>query len=230
MEAIILAGGLGTRLSNVVKNTPKCLAPIAGKPFLHWLVLQLKKGGITHFIFSVGHLKEQIISWAATNLNKNEYKICEEQTPLGTGGGIQKALQFCTNKNIFAVNGDTFYNIDFKTMLAWHNKNNALCTLALKPMLNFNRYGTVTTTKNTIITKFSEKTNKTKGLINGGVYCINASKFLALVMPYQFSFETDFLQPQALQNSLYSFIDDGYFIDIGIPEDYDIANKYFTEK
>lgn len=230
MEAIILAGGMGTRLSSVIQNVPKCMAPIAGKPFLHWLIVQLKKGGISHFIFSVGYLKAQIITWAANNLKPNEYKICEELTPLGTGGGIKAAMEYCTQKNIFAVNGDTFYEVNFNAIMAWHVINNALCTLALKPMKTFDRYGTVVTNTNSVITNFNEKKYTAEGLINGGVYCINRANFLTLGLPNKFSFETDFLQPQAQKNSLYAVEQNGYFIDIGIPEDYKIANAYFNLK
>jgi D-glycero-alpha-D-manno-heptose 1-phosphate guanylyltransferase len=228
MEAIILAGGLGTRLASVVSDMPKCMAPVAGKPFLHWIVAQLKKEGITHFVFSVGHKKEAIIEWASQNLKAAEYKICIEENPLGTGGGIQTALHCCNTENVFAINGDTYYDINFSTQMQWHNAHNALCTLALKPMVFFERYGTVAVDDKSIINAFEEKKFTTSGLINGGIYCINKAKFLEQNLPEKFSFETEFLLPNADKQNLYSVVNDGYFIDIGIPEDFAIANQHFA--
>src|SRR5665213_1516478 len=111
-EAIILAGGLGTRLRPLISDVPKCMAPINGKPFLHYLLENFKNKGIENFIFSVGHLHEMIEEYLIKNYAHLNYKIALETEPLGTGGAIKSACGKTSQTNILVCNGDTFYNID----------------------------------------------------------------------------------------------------------------------
>jgi D-glycero-alpha-D-manno-heptose 1-phosphate guanylyltransferase len=229
MECIVLAGGFGTRLQTVVNDVPKCLAPVAGKPFLHWLTQYLLQQGITKFIFSVGYKKEFIIDWAKQELQSHEYVFCEEDEPLGTGGAIKRALSFCKTNHVFATNGDTYFHIDPVMLYNFHVQHKALCSLGLKEMDNYDRYGTVVLNNNNLITQFLEKQFTKKGFINGGFYIIDKEQFSSIDFAEKFSFEKDFLELHLISNKLYGQKQNGYFIDIGIPEDFEKANEYFKQ-
>lgn len=228
-EVIILAGGLGTRLRSVISDVPKCMAPVAGKPFLWYLLKYLSHFDIEKVILSVGYLRNFIIEWIDENGNgfPFEFDYAIEATPLGTGGGIKLALDKCSSSDIIILNGDTFFNVDLDELYGQHRLHPDSITLALKPMECFDRYGNVRVNGNLIV-DFEEKRYCEKGLINGGVYVINKSENLFKGLPKKFSFETDVLQPQCVGGNLYGIIQDGYFIDIGIPEDYKRANKEFS--
>ena len=177
-EAIILAGGLGTRLRSVVADLPKCMAPVNGIPFLHFVIEYLQKQGIEGFIFSLGYKSESIIEYLDEQyptLNK-QYAI--EAEPLGTGGAIKLACKLATGDNVFILNGDTMFRIDAEWVSAFHHSNGADCTLSLKPMENFDRYGVVDLNEDSSIASFNEKKYYDRGLINGGVYALNVTRFL----------------------------------------------------
>ena len=227
-EIIILAGGLGTRLRSVVADVPKCMALIDGKPFLHYLIDFYQKKGIEHFIFSVGHLHEVIENYLRENYKDLNYDISLETEPLGTGGAIKLALQKASGKNVFVCNGDTFYKIDPAGLSKFHLEKSATCTLCLKPMKNFDRYGVVELNEDQSVKSFKEKKFYVDGLINGGVYALDIDEFSKLDLPEKFSFEKDFLEKNVQQKEnaiLYGRIQNGYFIDIGIPEDYAKAQQ-----
>jgi len=191
-EAIVLAGGLGTRLRSVVSDKPKCLAPVCGKPFLYYLLSFLRKNRIEKFIFSVGYKHELILDYLKEDFPDLNYKISLESEPLGTGGAIKLACSKTSEENIFVCNGDTFYKIDFNSFNQFHKEKKALCSLALKPMKDFDRYGVVELNEDNSIKSFKEKKFYSSGLINGGVYALNVERFLEENLPEKFSFETDF--------------------------------------
>jgi len=229
-EAIILAGGLGTRLRSVVSDTPKCMALVAGKPFLYYLISFLKNNGIENFIFSVGYMHEVIEGYLKKNFTEINYKISLENEPLGTGGAIRLACSKTSEKNVVICNGDTLYKIDMIALDEFHRKKEAGCSLTLKPMTNFDRYGVVELNDDASIKTFKEKQFYNSGLINGGVYILNIPEFLKEDLPEKFSFEKDFLEKkvclrQAENATLFGLIQDKYFIDIGVPEDYEKAQK-----
>lgn len=228
-EAIILAGGLGTRLRSVIFDVPKCMAPVAGKPFLYYLIQFLKKNGIEKFIFSVGYKYEIIEEYLQKNHTHLNYKISLEKEPLGTGGAIQLACQKSTEKNALVCNGDTLFKIDIEAFSKFHKTMKSPCTLALKPMHYFDRYGVVELNEDHSIKTFKEKQYYTSGFINGGVYALNIVEFLNENLPEKFSFEKDYLEkkvsPENKIPKIFGLVQDGYFIDIGIPEDYEKAQK-----
>lgn len=231
-EVIILAGGLGTRLRSVVSDVPKCMAPIAGKPFLHYLTDYLIHQGINHFIFSVGYKHEIIEEYFHKNYAHLKYQISLENEPLGTGGAIQLACNKASDENVLICNGDTLYKIDVGPLSRFHEDTKAECTLCLKPMQNFDRYGVVELNEDDSIKSFKEKQYYKSGLINGGVYSLNVSTFLNQKLSQKFSFEKDYLEKKVRTGNegnvkLYGLIQDEYFIDIGIPEDYEKAEKEF---
>jgi D-glycero-alpha-D-manno-heptose 1-phosphate guanylyltransferase len=223
-EAIVLAGGLGTRLQPVVADVPKSLAPVAGKPFLSYLLDFARKGGITKFIFALGHKTDQIERFVEGYLPAGSYMFSVEEQPLGTGGAIYKACSQVSDRDTLVLNADTFFGISFANLSIIHELQKAACTLALKPMTSFDRYGAVGIDKQ-LITGFMEKKHHASGLINGGVYALSAKQFLENSFPSVFSFEKDYLEKEYPKQNIYGMVSDAYFIDIGIPEDYQRAQQ-----
>lgn len=220
MEAIILAGGLGTRLRSAVPDLPKCMAPINGVPFISYLINDLINEGVTNFIFSLGYKSELFISLLEEKLPMKNYLIVIEDEPLGTGGAIKLACKKAKDENVIALNGDSLFKVNLKELMQFHLEKKSRCTLALKPMQNFERYGSVEIDAVQKINSFKEKQFITKGCINGGVYAIEVASFLQKSLEDKFSMEQDYLEKYSGEGNFYGFIQEGYFIDIGIPEDF----------
>ena len=225
MEAIILAGGLGTRLQGVIGASPKCMAMVNGKPFLSYVLEYLDRQKCTRVILSLGYKYNVVIQWLEEQDLFFEMDYVVENEPLGTGGGIQAAIDEAEAENVAVVNGDTMFMVDLQAQLKYHAEKNASTTLALKKMHKFDRYGIVNTDTKGIITSFEEKQYREEGLINGGIYVINKEAFLAKELPEKFSFEKDYLEKFTQEKKFYGFESDGYFIDIGIPDDYARAQE-----
>lgn len=227
MECIILAGGLGTRIRSTIGEMPKCMAPVNGKPFLHYIFEWLQQQNVSHIILSLGYKHEMITEW----LQKENYPFqidhVIEDTPLGTGGGIQLALKKCKEQQVLVLNGDTLFHIDTKKIFEFHQVNNAETTIALKKMIQFERYGSVNVDEKNRIISFDEKRFRESGLINGGVYVINKNDFLKENFPQKFSFEKNYLETSVVEKKFFGKIFSDYFIDIGIPEDFKKAQEDF---
>jgi len=224
-EAIILAGGLGTRLRESVPDLPKCMAPVAGRPFLFHVINYLRSQGVEKFIFSLGYKHELIEDYLSTQFPTLSYQCVIEDEPLGTGGAILLACTKAAEKNIVVTNGDTLFKVDLHKAAMFHNHNNAECTLLLKPMTRFDRYGVVELDEEQLVNSFKEKQFYETGNINGGVYLLNKDKFLDEEFPAKFSFEKHYLEKFYPVRRIYGLIQDAYFIDIGIPEDYNRAQS-----
>lgn len=220
MQAIILVGGLGTRLRSVLHDVPKPMAPINAKPFLAYLLDYLQGQGVTKVIFSVHYLREKIQAYFHDRYLNIDIDYAVEADPLGTGGAILNALS--TNQShepIFIINGDTFVKVDYKAMYERHLQQNSAMSMALRVVDDCSRYGKVVVEQN-IVTEFKEKGESGQGYINAGVYLIDPELFKSFEMPTQFSLEKDFLLPYLSRLQPHAFIANDYFIDIGIPEDY----------
>ena len=230
MQAIILAGGLGTRLKSVVTDKPKALSPVAGKPFLYYVIEYLKKEGVTEFVFSLGYLSEQVLDFLQQNYPQLAYKYYIEESPLGTGGGIKKAITLTIAEDVLIVNADTYFDVNLLAMYQLHKQSNAQCTIALKKMIDFDRYGAVEVNEANNIIHFKEKSFVQEGLINGGFIFLNRTHFIEKTahLPEIFSFEKDFLEVNLHAMVIKGFASEGYFIDIGIPEDYKKAEIAFA--
>ena len=196
------------------------MAPVNGKPFLSYVIDYFQQQGVEKFIFSIGYKHESIQEYVNKQYSKINIQYSIEQNPLGTGGAIKKACGYATEKNILVANGDTLFKINASTLTDFHLANDADCTMALKPMKNFDRYGVIELNDDNSVKKFSEKKYYEHGLINGGVYVLNAEKILDESLPEKFSFETDYLEAFFDRRRMYGVVQDEYFIDIGIPEDY----------
>ncbi len=222
-EAIILAGGLGTRLREAVPDLPKCMAPILAKPFIGYLIDYLHQQGIEKFIFSLGYKFTIVEQYLRTQYGNLHLTFSVEEEPLGTGGAIKLACTRATEKSVLVLNGDTFFKVDLQQFAAFHNTKDADCSLALKPMVDIDRYGLVELDDDNAVSSFKEKRYYEKGLINGGVYALQSATFFQESFPDKFSFEKDYLDKFASSRKLYGFVQDQYFIDIGIPEDFERA-------
>ena len=220
IEAIILAGGLGTRLRSVVSDVPKCMAPINGIPFINFIISYLKNEGVQRFILSLGYKSEVVIDYVNITFKDLDIDYVIEETPLGTGGAIQLACSKVKGTDVLILNGDTLFNIDIKAFIDFHYNKKADFTAALKEMRNFSRYGSVTLNKDDSLQAFNEKQFCEKGLINGGVYALKVASLLNDALPKAFSFEEDFLEKNIGKKRFYGKPCDYYFIDIGIPKDY----------
>jgi len=229
MECIVLAGGLGTRLQGVIGSYPKCMAAINEKPFLHYLFTYLQAQQCTRVILSLGFKHEVITDWLQEQSWPFEVDYVIEYEPLGTGGGISLALSKAQTQHVVVLNGDTMFRVDIPELLAFHTASTATTTLALKHMHNFNRYGTVQTDEQNHILSFEEKKQCDEGMINGGVYAIDKTALFAKRLPEKYSFEKDYLEKYVDDRQFYGFVSKGYFIDIGIPEDYEQAQTDFKE-
>ena len=229
MEAIILAGVLGTRLSNFLPDRPKCLAPINNKPFIDYLLRVLIKNEIKKVVFALGYKSQMFIDFFKFYTNNIDIENTIEHELQGTGGAINLALNKTTQKNVFVLNGDTFFNCNYKNLLHFHINNNSECSLFLKKMSNYDRYGTVLINSNSKIVGFKEKSFVNEGLINTGNYIINKQLFRTNKFNRTFSFENDYLESKYTKNNFYGLIDEGDFIDIGIPEDYLLAQNLLAK-
>ncbi|AZN11495.1 D-glycero-D-manno-heptose 1-phosphate guanosyltransferase [Campylobacter jejuni] len=223
MQAIILCGGLGTRLKSIIKDIPKPMAPINDKPFLEFIFEYLKKQGIKEVILAVSYKYEVIQEYFKDEFLGIKIKYSIEKEPLGTGGAIKEALKFIKNE-AYVLNGDTIFDIDLKKLIL----NNSKICLALKQMNDFDRYGTVELDSKNYIKLFKEKEFKKQGLINGGIYFLNKDIFNDFTLQEKFSFE-EFLQENYEKLKAKAHIFDNYFIDIGVPGDYGrFMNDIFT--
>jgi D-glycero-alpha-D-manno-heptose 1-phosphate guanylyltransferase len=202
------------------------MAPVAGRPFLAWLLDDLEAAGFGHVILSLGYRHEAIESWVADRNNQARIDCVVEAEPLGTGGGVRLALQKAEESDVFVLNGDTWFGVDYAAMARFHRQQGMLATLALKPMRDFDRYGEVCCTPDGRISAFKEKQACAQGLINGGVYLLQRDALASC--PERFSLERDFFEPLAAEEKLAGFRSEGYFIDIGIPTDYARAQQDFA--
>lgn len=229
-ECIILAGGFGTRLQSVVNDVPKCMAEVAGKPFLQYLFDYAANEGFNHIILSLGYKSDIVINWLRTQNRPFGISYVVEQYPLGTGGAIKLAFEKVKGTEAFVINGDTFFDIDSESLLEFHRAKESDISVALKPMLDFDRYGSVELDDEKHIICFNEKEYKKEGLINGGVYIVTKKLFSKLSLPEKFSFEKDIMESHIHNINIYGYQQDNYFIDIGIPSDFEKANADFLEK
>ena len=224
-ECIILAGGLGTRLRTAVPDLPKCMAPVNEKPFLSHVIDYAVANGVTDFIFSLGYLHEYIEAFLKEKYPALHYKIAIENEPLGTGGAIMLASKKARQENVLVLNGDTMFKVNIQALMDFHLQHHSDCTLALKPMHKFDRYGMVEINQENHVQSFQEKRYYEEGLINGGVYVLNVPSFNQKAFSEKFSFEKDYLEKYVQSVKMMGMIQDEYFIDIGIPEDFERAGK-----
>jgi D-glycero-alpha-D-manno-heptose 1-phosphate guanylyltransferase len=226
VEAIILAGGFGTRLQSRLDGIPKPMVMVAGRPFLEILVDRLVDSGFDRVILSVGHLANVIQVHFGSAWREVPVDYVVEEEPLGTGGAIRKALGQITEPEAFVLNGDTWLEVDYRAMYELHRQSEASITLALASVPDMARYGGVELRDGQVVS-FIEKGRVGAGWINGGVYILSKDFPWRENLPSRFSFETDVLLPLLPSLKHSAFLSYGKFIDIGVPEDLDRAQAEF---
>jgi len=225
-EAIILAGGFGTRLKHIVNDVPKPMAPINNLPFLSYLMKKMSDIGIKHIILSTGYLHEKIESFYNQSFEGMKISYAHETEPLGTGGAIIFSFEKTSTENALILNGDTLFDIDFEYFDDFFQKKMTPLAVALRPLEDISRYGTVSINHEHKIISFAEKNLKSgRGLINGGIYLLNKNWLNSLNLPKTFSFEKEVLEKLYKTNDFYALPFNNYFIDIGVPEDYERAQR-----
>lgn len=222
-EAIILAGGFGTRLREAVPDLPKPMAPIADRPFLAWQLDYLMKLGVSRFILSVGYKAQVIRDYFGDEYHGATIVYAEEDEPLGTGGAIQYALTKATCERVFILNGDTLCATDLAPLRALTVNNPDAVGIVVKHVNDAGRYGAIAFDDATkLVIRFGEKLSSAPGYINAGVYDVPAKLFEGLPAVKSFSFESNVIQ-HLVGKSLYAQVADDFFIDIGIKEDFSSA-------
>jgi D-glycero-alpha-D-manno-heptose 1-phosphate guanylyltransferase len=229
IEAIVLAGGFGTRLRSVVSDVPKPMAPIGDKPFLAYLLKDLSGKGVNRVILSVGYMAEIIIKYFGNSYEGMDIKYAIEEDPLGTGGAVQYAMKLCTQDHVYILNGDSYVNIDIKDMEAqW--KIDRLQVIVGALVEDASRFGSILVDGGYVIS-FAEKGKSGPGLINAGCYLLDRMKFNKIQRNAPFSLEKDFFESELRNKNIKINIAEGFFIDIGVPEDYSrMQQKLLNEK
>jgi NDP-sugar pyrophosphorylase family protein len=231
-SAMVLAGGLGTRLRPVVADMPKVLVPVAGRPFLGYLLDQLRDAGFGRVMLCTGHLGEQVQAELGSSYRGIELTYSRETTPLGTAGAIRLALPLVQSETVLVMNGDSFCGVDLGSVWKWHAARAADTTVVLVEVRDTARYGTVSSSVDGRITAFVEKgTRCVAGWINAGIYVIARDRLETIPSDHPVSLEQE-MMPLWIEHGV-----NGYrtgpgtrFLDIGVPEAYAEAERFFSKK
>ncbi|KVQ33290.1 nucleotidyltransferase family protein [Burkholderia cepacia] len=216
-EAIILAGGFGTRLRTVVSDVPKPMAPIAGRPFLEILLTRLSEKKFSRVVLSVGFMAEKIMDHFGDRFAGIDLAYSVETNPLGTGGALKKTLPHCEGDHVFVFNGDTYLDLEVDELeIGWQRAGFPMIVARQVP--DTGRYGSLVVVDGRVI-GFAEKGVSGPGLINAGCYVL-PKDILAGETAEKFSFEADFMSSAVQSRRFDVFVSRGQFIDIGIPEDF----------
>ena len=227
-EAIILAGGLGTRLQKEIPGLPKSMAPINNKPFLEILLGSLSDKGFTRVILSLGYMSKIIFDHFGKSFKELELAYVFEDQPLGTGGGIRLAMEQCASDHVFVMNGDTFLDFEANEIEElWHKNRQTI--IVCKEISDARRYGKVVS-YNGLVKGFLEKGAVGPGLINAGCYIFERHLLDNFPLNTNFSIESDFLSKVVGRHSINIFISKGFFIDIGVPDDFVRAQLELADK
>jgi len=222
IPCIILAGGFGTRLQSVVNEVAKPMAPMGNKPFLHILMDYLYQEGIEKFVLSVGYKAETVSAYFEKLSLPYSIQFVVENEPLGTGGGIKKALQDVDAEDVLVVNGDTFFQLSIADFIRDSKSSEASFFMALMENENSQRFGSVRLDGDLVV---DFGTPHADGLNNAGVYFVKKSEFLSVCDADKCSLETEIFPKLIRNKQLKAKRYEAYFIDIGIPEDYKRAKN-----
>lgn len=218
MEAIVLAGGFGRRLRQVVPDVPKPMAPIGGRPFLELLLRSLARKGFSRIILSVGYMAEQICGYFGGSFAGMDLFYAVEDKPLGTGGGVRYAMEQMDTDHVFVFNGDTFLDLEVADVeLQWSIQHRPL--IVGREVQHADRYGRLLV-KGQMVEGFAEKGAIGPGLINAGCYVFNRNQLDLYPLGLEFSLEKDYLARAVADREIDVFITRGIFIDIGVPDDF----------
>ena len=229
ITAVVLCGGLGTRLREVLPNKPKVLAEINGVPFIYYLLRKIEKTGCRIVILCTGHLAEQVESLLGNKYRELTIVYSKESNPMGTGGALLNAEQYITTNYALVMNGDSFVECDFRDYYNWHIKVGAKISMIVKKTSDPSRYGSLSLSVEDRITKFQEKVcnyEREGKFINAGVYLMDHRIFQKIPKKLPVSLEKEVF-PNLLSDGVFGYRIDGHFIDIGTPESLVEARAYF---
>lgn len=227
MEAIILAGGFGTRLREVVTDVPKPMAPVAGRPFLEIVLSSLAKKGFSRVVLSLGFMADSIIGHFKDTYEGLELEYVVETEPLGTGGAVRLAMTKSNCDHVYVFNGDTYLDLEVDELERhWQNRHNPI--IVGREVPDTARYGRLVVDEGRVI-GFAEKGLCGPGLINAGCYVFNHNQLDQFPVNKAFSLELDFLAKAVLSQTIDAFVTHGHFIDIGVPEDYHRAQTELAD-
>jgi D-glycero-alpha-D-manno-heptose 1-phosphate guanylyltransferase len=221
-DAIVLAGGFGTRLRSVVSELPKAMAPVNGRPFLAYVLDGLIASGFDLAVLAIGYRGDQIRQHFGHRYRSLDLRYSVETEPRGTGGGIRLAMEHVRASDFLVLNGDTYLEVNHAAMLSAHMRSGSRLTVAVHAVDDAGRFGTLAI-EDGRIRGFREKGRSGPGAINAGVYVLSRELFSGYSLPSAFSFEADFLMPHVDGIGPLAFATEGIFIDIGVPEDYERA-------
>ncbi len=226
LTAAILAGGLGTRLRSVVKDRPKVLAPVMGRPFLAYLLDQLAESGIIHVILCTGYMGEQVMSEFGETYGPLRLEYSEEKMMRGTAGALRLAFPLFQSDPVLVMNGDSICEVNYGALWNWHSARNAKATMLLTEVQDTKRFGRVIVDKEGRITRFEEKDGTSgAGLINAGIYLIRQSMIRTIPPKEPVSLERDIF-PEWLGMDFYGYKSIGRFLDIGTPGSYAASEEF----
>lgn len=230
LTAIILAGGLGTRLRSVVSDRPKVLAEINGLPFLAYLLSDLQLSGVKQVIIAIGYMGFMIREYFGSRFGNMNILYSEEKYPLGTGGALSLAAKGISTENVLVLNGDSYFGLSYRDFYKAHKEKKSNFTIALTKVENVGRYGRVIFDENGKVTGFEEKSKRNSpGYINAGVYLTTRNFLLSIPAAKSISLEREVL-PELIGNEFFTYKAEGFFIDIGTPESYAQASRIFENK
>ena len=227
LEAIILAGGFGTRLRESVPNLPKPMAPIGKRPFLEILLESLASKGFDRIVLSLGYMADKVSTHFGSSYAGMEIDYVVEESPLGTGGAVRLALTKCQESKVFIFNGDTFLDIEASGLS--NLQDSSAPWIVATEIKDTNRYGCLLVEDNRLL-GFAEKKSVGPGLINAGCYLLDKSSLDEFPLYSPFSLETDFFMNIVTEVRVQVFVSEGKFIDIGIPEDYELAQTLLAQE
>jgi histidinol-phosphate phosphatase family protein len=222
--AVVLAGGFGTRLRTVVADRPKVLVPVAGRRFLAYLLDQLADAGLQQAILCTGYLGAQVREAFGERWRTVYLKYSQEQEPLGTAGALRQALDMFPTDEMLVLNGDSFCDVDLRALTHEHRRRRAAATMVVTEVSDVSRYGAVNVDSSGAISGFVEKGIGGPGLVNAGVYVLDAAFVAAIPRGPQVSIERDWF-PQRIGKDLCAFRVNGHFVDVGTPESYATAQN-----
>lgn len=226
-DTIILAGGIGSRLRGVVADRPKCLAEINGRPFLAYLLDQLERADVRDVILSTGYMAEKVEAAFGAQHGSIALLYSREDKPLGTGGGVKQALGLCRHDHVLVLNGDSYFDFNWRDFLGWFDPAAMRLAMVLAWMEDGRRFGQVTVSEDGQVARFQEKNEAAEsGWINAGIYMIRREVLAQFEAGESFSLERDFF-PAQIGHGFFSRGYRGRFIDIGTPESYRAAGEFF---
>jgi D-glycero-alpha-D-manno-heptose 1-phosphate guanylyltransferase len=229
ITAVILAGGMGTRLQPVVHDRPKILADICGRPYITYLFDQLINAGARDVVLCTGYMSDSVYKTLGSTYQQLNIRYSEESTPLGTGGALQHALPLITSDPVLVMNGDSYANVALNDFANWFFLKERDAAVLLTHVSDASRYGKVIVSEDERLLVFEEKAiDNSPGWINAGLYMLTKKLISQIPKNMNFSLENEFF-PQLIGKNFFGYSHTGKFIDIGTPASYQEAQNFFKE-